>query len=212
MNGATCAINGRPEVVSWPPTMYSITASNTGGKVSTTITIGVKAIAPVELVYTGGASAVYTAGSAITIDEALIDVKSDPIVINTVIPALPAGLHFNAEYGIVSGTPTQVTPMKTYQFVASNSGGAATYYQNITVNVVAPSDLTYDGGAANMTFTLGQALSETPSINRASMSDGATLTYSTTALPAGLSLNTSTGVFSGTPTQLMPAGKSSPSR
>jgi hypothetical protein len=82
---------GVPAVISWPPREYLITASNTGGSASATITIGVKAIGPVDLFYTGGATEVFTVSKAFGIDEALVDEESDPIVINTVTPALPKG-------------------------------------------------------------------------------------------------------------------------
>jgi Putative Ig domain len=64
-----------------------------------------------------------------------------------------------------------------------------------TTRTIAPSGLTYSSNPA--TYTVGVAI--TP--NNPSSSGGAVASYSVSpALPAGLSLNTSTGVITGIPT------------
>jgi hypothetical protein len=213
-NGASCAIHGCAEEIFWPPQTFLVTAKNTGGSSTATVSIGVKAIAPNELYYTDGSEAVFTATKVIDTDMALVDVESDPITINTVTPPLPKGLKFDAKYGIITGTPADVTPRTCHTFVAGNTGGAVDFEQCITVNAVPPSCLCYDGCKANgcagkeeITLTLGHKVSEGPSLNVDAMAGDAKLTYSVANLPAGLSLDTSTGVISGTPTELAPAFK-----
>ncbi|WP_143822349.1 NHL domain-containing protein [Mucilaginibacter pedocola] len=49
-------------------------------------------------------------------------------------PALPAGLSFDYATGIISGTPTAVTPKTTYTILAGNAGGSSTSVFDITVN------------------------------------------------------------------------------
>jgi hypothetical protein len=71
---------------------------------------------------------------------------------------------------------------------------------SITVNDIAPSALTYSSNPA--TYTTGSAIT----INTPTISGGALVSYVVSpALPAGLTLNSSTGVISGTPTTLTAA-------
>src|SRR5207302_11208285 len=70
---------------------------------------------------------------------------------------------------------------------------------SIAVNDVAPSALTYSTNPA--TYTNGTAITA----NSPMSAGGAVVSYSVSpALPAGLSLSTSTGVITGTPTTLAP--------
>jgi len=48
-------------------------------------------------------------------------------------PALPAGLSFNTTTGIISGTPTELSPVTPYTVLAGNAGGVATSTFNIEV-------------------------------------------------------------------------------
>jgi len=43
-----------------------------------------------------------------------------------VSPALPAGLNLDTSTGVVTGTPTAVTPAATYVVTATNASGSAT--------------------------------------------------------------------------------------
>ena len=104
---------------------------------------------------------------------------------------LPAGLSINASTGVISGTPT--------------TAGAPTVAITVTDNVS-------DVDTVNLTLTIHAALT----ISTASLPSGEVgtaysttiaatggftpYTWSATGLPAGLSINSSTGVISGTPT------------
>jgi hypothetical protein len=71
---------------------------------------------------------------------------------------------------------------------------------SITVNDIAPSALSYSSNPA--TYTKDTAITN----NMPTSSGGAVVSYSISpALPAGLTLNTSTGIISGTPTTLTEA-------
>jgi uncharacterized repeat protein (TIGR01451 family) len=111
----------------------------------------------------------------------------------SVSPALPSGLSLNTTTGVISGTPTVVSANATYTVTATNSGGFATFGIQIQVNDIAPSGLSYN--SPNV-FTVGTLIGNlTPSVS------GNVISYSVSpALPSGLSLNTTTGVISGTPT------------
>ncbi|MCE5419163.1 MAG: putative Ig domain-containing protein, partial [Acidithiobacillus sp.] len=138
--------------------------------------------------------ATYTVGVAITPNTPTC--SGGAVTSYSVSPALPAGLSLNTTTGVISGTPTAVTATATYVVTASNAGGSTTANLSITVNLpAAPSGLSYSTSPAS--YTVGVAI--TP--NTPTSSGGAATSYSVSpALPAGLSLNPTTGVISGTPT------------
>jgi YVTN family beta-propeller protein len=51
-----------------------------------------------------------------------------------VSPALPAGLALNSSTGVISGTPTTVSPAATYTVTASNSAGSTSFGLNLAVD------------------------------------------------------------------------------
>ena len=102
---------------------------------------------------------------------------------------LPAGLTVNTATGLISGTPT--TAATTAVTVgAINGGGTGTKALTITVTVAAP----VVSSAATASGKIGTAFSY-----QITATGGAT-SYSATGLPAGLTINTATGLISGTPT------------
>jgi hypothetical protein len=114
----------------------------------------------------------------------------------SVAPTLPAGLSLNTGTGVITGTPTTVTAQANYIVTASNAAGSTTFPLSITITsgIVKPSNLTYSANPA----TYGTGTQITP--NTPSSGGGAVTSYTVApALPAGLSLNTSTGVITGTP-------------
>jgi len=148
--------------------------------------------APSALSYSSN-PATHTKGTAIT---ANTPTSSGGAVTSYVVsPALPAGLNLNPSTGVISGTPTVVTPTASYTVTATNSGGSTTTSVSITVNDTAPMSLAYLSNPA--TYTQGTAIPNNTPAN----SGGAAVSYSVLpALPAGLTLNPVTGVISGTPT------------
>ena len=87
-----------------------------------------------------------------------------------------------------------------YTVTATNTGGSTTASVNIGVNAVVPSALSYSSNPA--TYTNGTTITN----NTPTSSGGAVVSYAVSpALPAGLTLNTSTGIISGTPTVVVAA-------
>jgi hypothetical protein len=117
----------------------------------------------------------------------------------TVTPALPAGLSINAATGIISGIPTTVMAKASYTVAAGNAGGSTTAVVAIAVDAVAPV-IAY--ASSYYSFTAGVAAQTiTPTV-----SGGSIVSWSVNpALPAGLSLNTTTGTISGAATAGMAA-------
>jgi len=103
--------------------------------------------------------------------------------------------------GALSGTPTSADAgLNRWTVQVSSTGGTDT--ATLLIEVTAPSanpptGLSYSSNPA--TYTTGSAIT----VNTPTSSGGAVVSYSVSpALPTGLTLNTSTGVISGTPTTL----------
>jgi hypothetical protein len=188
LNASTGVISGTPTVVTSSAT-YNIRANNGSGYAAFDMTIVVKDIAPSALTYT--TPNVFSVGSAIS---SLNPTVTGSVVSYAVAPSLPAGLSLDTSTGVISGTPSAVTGIATYTVTATNSGGSATFAVSITVNPAAPTSLSYTTHSTS--YVTGTAITNnTPTVT------GIVDSYSVSpALPAGLSLNTSTGVISGTPT------------
>ncbi len=190
LNPSTGIISGTPTAPS-PSTLYTITGINTGGTISGTITIEVADAAPTGFVYSV-TSLVVNTGAAIT---SITPSAGGGAIVNYAIsPALPAGLIFNTNTGVISGTPTDASARTVYTITATNGAGAVVTNIEITVNVLPPSSLTYSTG--NLVLTEGTAIASITPVS----TGGAIASYTINpSLPAGLTFNTNTGVISGTP-------------
>jgi hypothetical protein len=183
-------ITGTPTTVTAQAT-YTVTATNTTGTGTFGIVITVNPPAPI-ITYTS--PDVYITNVAIS---ALNPNSTGGAVASySVNPTLPAGLTLNTSTGVITGTPTTITAQATYTVTATNVTGTGTFGIVITVNPPAP-NISYTSPDAYVVGTAITALS--PTTNGIPVAS-----YSVSpALPAGLTLNTSTGVITGTPTTVM---------
>ena len=112
--------------------------------------------------------------------------------------SLPTGLSFNTGTGTLSGTPTTSGTVNFTVTARDNSTGTGPYTvaSTYTLTTAAPTITVSPASLAN--GTVGVAYSQTASAGGGT----APYTYAVTtgALPAGLSLNSSTGAITGTPT------------
>jgi len=193
LNTTTGVISGTPSVLATQGS-YTVTASNTGGSTTATVSITVNDVAPSALAYTYG-TATYTKGTAINANSPTSSGGS--VVSYSVSPALPVGLALNTSTGVISGTPTALATAASYTVTATNSGGSTTASLSITVNDVAPSSLVYTDSSP--VYTKWKDITA----NSPTSSGGAVVSYSITpALPIGIDFNTATGVISGNPVVL----------
>jgi hypothetical protein len=110
---------------------------------------------------------------------------------------LPAGLSVNSATGLISGTPT-TAGTSTVTVTATDGAGAAgsaSFSWTVTTEAGNKVTVTNPGGQSS---TVGTAVSL--QIHASDSASGQTLTYAATGLPAGLSVNSATGLISGTPT------------
>ena len=198
-NGNVGNIGGTPTVAgTWTGT---ITASDTGGHSASTpsFTIVVNAAPTI-----GGTPPSGTVGTAYSWTPTVTgsvggDLSAFSITTTSAVTLAQLGLSFNTHTGIVSGTPTTGgTWSGTVSVFSGVTVTSPTVSITIAANGTSPPAIT---GTPTTTANVGAAYSSSPFSYSGS---GGTLPYTYTvasgALPAGLSINSSTGAITGTPT------------
>jgi len=111
-------------------------------------------------------------------------------------PSLPAGLNFDANTGIISGKPVNVSPATTYTITAYNSGGSDTAHVSIEVanNNAYLSNLSLSSSTLNPVFA---PLTDSYTANVANGIASVTITPVTADATATVKVNGTT-VISGT--------------
>jgi hypothetical protein len=118
---------------------------------------------------------------------------------------LPIGLSISSTTGAITGTPTMAGSYTTTVTVNDGSGASSVNFDwTISASGTGTGDTVTVTNPGSQTGTVGTAASL--QIKATDSASGQTLTYSATGLPAGLSISSSTGLISGTPTT---AGSSS---
>nr|WP_198387396.1 Ig domain-containing protein [Burkholderia ubonensis] len=119
-------------------------------------------------------------------------------------PDLPAGLRLDPHTGVISGTPSTISPQTSYTVIGKNDAGIATtkLILEIIQSEPAPANLRYS--SPSPVYLTGQAI--TP--NTPTYSGGEIRQFSVApTLPAGLTLDSITGVINGTPSNPTPSAK-----
>ncbi|MBS0452762.1 MAG: putative Ig domain-containing protein [Proteobacteria bacterium] len=194
-----CTISGTPTGVSHA-TIHTVTGSNSAGSASTRVEIEVKdeVVPPDGLDYLDR-SVIYPVNAFITPNTPVS--TGGEITQYSVSPALPAGLAIDPKTGVITGTPTEVTAPAVYTVTGANSADSVQALLTLEVasQAVPPVGLVYVDRLPE--YIVGVPIT----YNEPVYSGGEATEFSVSpALPAGLSLNTQTGVISGTPTTETP--------
>jgi hypothetical protein len=200
LNATTGAITGTPTaaVNAAPLTFKVVDAGNPAQTKSANLTL---TIAPAALVITtttlpdGVVNTPYTAALAAT-------GGTSPYTWSLMSGTLPAGLSLDAPTGAISGTPTAAVSATPLTFKVTDSGVP------VKTQTVSPTLTIAPAALVITTTTLPDGMVNTPyTVTLAASGGTSPYTWSLTSgtLPAGLSLNATTGAISGTPTAAVSA-------
>jgi hypothetical protein len=179
VNANTGVISGTPTGAGGTSTV-SLSATNSAGTGTATLTLTIIGLP----VITSSTSANGTVGVAFSYQ---ITATNTPTSFGAT--GLPAGLTVNTNTGVISGTPTGAGGASTVSISATNSLGTGTATLTLTIlGVPVITSATNDNGTVGVAFSYQITASNTPT------------SFGATGLPAGLTLNTTNGAISGTPT------------
>ena len=193
LNAGTGIISGTPTGPTAGSVSVTIRGTNAFGNASEVVVITVAPTAPTSLHYITPAT--YTNGTPITANTPA-PVGGTPSSYAVTSGILPAGLSFNPNTGVISGTPTAPTGGAILLTITgTNTAGSISQVISITVNNTATTALNY---TTPNTYVDGTPIL----VNNPNPTGGTPSGYIITAgsLPAGLTLDPVTGVISGTPT------------
>src|SRR5205814_860408 len=164
------------------PYSVAISATNAGGTGTATLTLTIKPPAPViqpPFTATGQVGVAFSYQ---------ITATNSPTSFN-VTGLLPAGLSVNTSTGLISGTPTTAG---TYSVTisATNAGGTGSTTLTLTINPAAPVIQPPLTATGEVTLAFSYQINATNSPT----------SFGATGLPSGLTVDTTTGLISGTPT------------
>ena len=181
----TGLITGTPVVAMGGAVPVMLTAMNAAGTGMQTLNINVSLSAPT---FTSANTASGNSGQAFSFQLAATDF---PTTFGAA--GLPVGLSINTMTGLITGTVT-VAMTTMFNVTASAMNGAGTTNQALTITItLAPpaiTSATTASGTVSAPFSYQITASGVPT------------SYAATGLPAGLSVNTMTGLISGTPPSL----------
>ena len=190
INTATGVVSGTPTAYS-VASNYTVTVSDGATSATATITIavsGTATLSPGTQTVTGRVGAAITATTAFTSTGLGTRYFS-------IAPALPAGLAFSSTTGVLSGTATAAKAATTYVVTAADGTNYAIATMRLTITAVP----VMTPATQSITGVVGTAITATTAFTASTVTGTKTFTVSP-ALPAGLTINATTGVVSGTPT------------
>ncbi|MGA2399099.1 MAG: putative Ig domain-containing protein [Steroidobacteraceae bacterium] len=160
INVSTGVISGTPIVIT-PKTTYTVSAANTGGSTTATMSITVTNVAPVAAY----ASAYYAFTAGVPAQTINPTTSGGAVVTWSVTPALPAGLVLSPTDGSISGTPTAASAPTSYLISAANTGGVSNSTVTIAVAAAPLLNLGLDTPVTVLRYVNSSVLSQDQSYN-----------------------------------------------
>ncbi|MEQ1517636.1 MAG: autotransporter domain-containing protein, partial [Usitatibacteraceae bacterium] len=182
VNTSTGVISGTPVVLVGGPVNVSISATNLTGTDTKTLVLTVSLNPPT---FTSATTAAGTSGQAFSFQITATDFPS-----SYGATGLPAGLTLNTTSGLISGTAV-VTATTTFSVMLTATNGSGTTSQTLAITITLPAPVITSAATA--------AGAATQAFNYQIAASGAPTSFGATGLPAGLSVNTTTGAISGVP-------------
>ena len=200
VNPSTGVISGRPTFAD-QRRRYTITATDSSvPPQSATFTIDLSVSEAMTFASASLPDQTLTVGTAMTSLNPPTLSNSDGVVRYTVSPNIPNGLAVSNTSGVISGTPTAPQTLSTYTITATDSTAPTPQTDSFTVNIkVNPATaMAFSGTKPNQVLAAGTAASISA---LGPLNSVGTVTYSISpALPTGLSISSTTGDITGTPT------------
>ncbi len=188
-------ISSTPSVASTLNT-YTITATGaTGGNATALVTLSVvpppPAISPATQTLSG------VMNTAVKATRAFTATYFTGAVSYSISPALSAGLTLNTTTGVINGTPT-IDQVATVYTITATDSTLATATSTITITIALPPP-SITPSTQSVIGPVGSSI--TPTTALVAKYFGGTVSYGISpALPAGIVMDTTTGIISGTPT------------
>ena len=202
ISSSTGAITGSPTVAGSYTTTVTVNDGSGASSVNFDWTIGATGTGNTVTVTNPGTQA-GTVGTAASLQIHASDSATGQTLTYTAT-GLPAGLSISSSTGLISGTPTTAGSSSVTATATDGTGAKGTATFTWTISATGAGNTVTVTNPGTQAGTVGTAASV--QIHASDSATGQTLTYTATGLPAGLSISSSTGLISGTPTT---AGSSS---
>jgi len=199
LNASTGAISGKPTMAGTYLTTVTVNDGSGASSVNFSWTIGTTTGNTVTVTNPGNQTG--TVGTAASLQIKATDSAAGQTLTYSAT-GLPAGLSISSTTGLISGTPTANGSSSVTVTVKDATGASGTAAFTWTIGNGSGNTVTVTN-PGNQTGTVGTAASL--QIQASDSAAGQTLTYSATGLPAGLSISSTTGLISGTPTTAGPS-------
>ena len=191
--GKSCTV-----AVSYAPASASQTDTGTltaaAHKAAVTARLALRGASANTVTVTGPGNQTSTAGTATSQQIQASDSASGQTLTYSAT-GLPDGLSINSTTGLISGTPTTAATSNVTVTATDTTGAHGSAAFTWTVNP-APNTVTVTNPGNQPNYAQGDTVSL--QIQASDSASGQTLTYSATGLPDGLSINSTTGLISGT--------------
>ena len=163
-SSTTGLLSGKPEVVA-AAILYTITGTNSAGSSSKTFTLTVTQPTSAGI-YPACQKISGTVGSPLTATVKYTDIGVQNEYNFTISPALPTGLTINDLTGVISGTPTQVTPAVDWVYTVrmEEEDGDLTYFATVTLTVSPAAAATTTTVAPTTTTTVAPTTTTTVAV------------------------------------------------